>query len=445
MPFHEWQRMTLGEICDADGAMLQTGPFGSQLHSYDYQPVGIAVVPTEAIGQRRLKTDGLPRVSPETAQRLDRHKLQAGDILFARRGVQATGLSAMVRPDQEGWLCGTGAILLRFRSKAIDPAFISFALSTPTTIQWLKSHAVGAVMPNLNEGVLRNLPLLVPPLNEQRAIAQILGTLDDKIELNQRMNETLEATARTLFRSWFVDFDPVRSRVDGTKPQGTEAETVKLFPDNFEDSPLGKIPKGWKVAPLGEHVEAVKGLSYKGDGLADAGMPLHNLNSVYEGGGYKYEGIKFYTGEYKERHILRPGDVIVANTEQGHDLLLIGYPAIVPRVFGETGLFSHHLYRVRPHPSSPLTNHFIFFQLMDQRLRDEVTGHTNGTTVNMLAVDGLQRPLFVLPPAELIRAFDRVVSPIFDKAEQVHSESLELSRVRDGLLPKLLSGEVTPQ
>src|SRR4051794_33230991 len=98
MPFHEWQRITLGEICDSGGAMLQTGPFGSQLHSYDYQSVGIAVVPTEAIGLRRLKTDGLPRVSLETAQRLERHKLRSGDILFARRGVQATGLSAIVGP-----------------------------------------------------------------------------------------------------------------------------------------------------------------------------------------------------------------------------------------------------------------------------------------------------------------------------------------------------------
>jgi type I restriction enzyme S subunit len=136
------------------------------------------------------------------------------------------------------------------------------------------------------------------------------------------------------------------------------------------------------------------------------------------------------------------GDVIVTNTEQGHDLLLIGYPAIVPKRFGARGLFSHHIYRVRPKPGSPLTNHFIYLQLMDQRFRDEVTGHTNGTTVNMLAIDGLQRPTFVLPPKPILEALERLVGPLFEKQEQLRAETPELEKVREGLLPKLLSGEV---
>lgn len=284
--------------------------------------------------------------------------------------------------------------------------------------------------------------LRLPPLPLQKRIADILGSLDDKIELNQRTNETLKAMSRTLFQSWFVDFDPVRAKADGQKPQGMDAATAKLFPDSFVTSRIGRVPSGWRMVPIGDHIEAVKGLSYKGDGLAESGKPLHNLNSVYEGGGYKYEGIKFYTGEYKDRHLVRPGDVIVANTEQGHDLLLIGYPAIVPKFYGDSGLFSHHLYRVRPRESSSLTNHFIYFQLMERRFRDEVTGHTNGTTVNMLAADGLQRPQFAVPPRELVLAFDRVVAPLFEKSEQLHRESLELGRLRDVLLPKLLSGEV---
>ncbi len=300
----------------------------------------------------------------------------------------------------------------------------------------------GSTFPSVSRLDIENVSIQVPPLNDQHRIADILGSLDDKIELNRRTNETLEAMSRTLFRSWFVDFDPVRSKADGQKPHGLDGATTKMFPDSYELSRIGRVPVGWQVVPIGDHIDAVKGLSYKGDGLAESGRPLHNLNSVYEGGGYKYEGIKFYTGEYKDRHLVRPGDVIVANTEQGHDLLLIGYPAIVPKFYGESGLFSHHLYRVRPRESSPLTNHFIYFQLMEQRFRDEVTGHTNGTTVNMLAADGLQRPLFALPPPELIRAFDRLAAPLFQKAEQLHGESLDLKRVRDALLPKLLSGEV---
>jgi type I restriction enzyme S subunit len=402
---------------------------------------GYPYIAIPQIKNGRLDLAEVRRITPEHfAEWTRKARPQANDVILSRRC--NPGETAVVPAGLECAL-GQNLVLLRADDRKMYPPFLRWLVRGP---QWWEQIGkflnVGAVFDSLKCADIPKFELSIPPLAVQRRVADVLGSLDDKIELNKRMNETLEAMALTLFHSWFVAYDPVQARAEGRKPQGVDKESAKLFPDCFGASPLGKIPKGWTVAPLGEHVEAVKGLSYKGDGLADAGMPLHNLNSVYEGGWYKYEGIKFYTGEYKERHIIRPGDVIVANTEQGHDLLLIGYPAIVPRYFGETGLFSHHLYRVRPRPSSPLTNHFIFFQLMDQRLRDEVTGHTNGTTVNMLAVDGLQRPLFVLPPADLIRAFDRVVSPIFDKAEQIHTESLELGRVRNGLLPKLLSGEV---
>ena len=111
-----WLKTTLGELCDRGQAMIQTGPFGSQLHSHDYQPQGVPVVPTEAIGRRRIRDDAIPRVSEAVVNRLARHKLRAGDIVFARRGAQATGLSALVESKHEGWLCGTGAILMRIET-----------------------------------------------------------------------------------------------------------------------------------------------------------------------------------------------------------------------------------------------------------------------------------------------------------------------------------------
>src|SRR5437667_134433 len=132
-----WSETTLGELCDRGEARIQTGPFGSQLHSYDYQPSGVPVVPTEGIGRRRLREDEIPRVSEAVVERLPRHKLKTGDILFARRGVQATGLSALVEPKHEGWLCGTGAILLRLETPTIDSQFLSFALSSDVAVSWL--------------------------------------------------------------------------------------------------------------------------------------------------------------------------------------------------------------------------------------------------------------------------------------------------------------------
>ncbi len=270
----------------------------------------------------------------------------------------------------------------------------------------------------------------------------MLGALDDKIELNRRMNETLEAMARAIFKSWFVDFDPVRARAEGRRPYGMSAAIAALFPNSFEDSALGPIPRGWTITTLREHVEAIRGLSYNGEGLSDSGLPLHNLNSVYEGGGYKNEGLKRYTGDYKKRHVIEAGDLIVTNTEQGFDFLLIGYPAIVPKRFGSTGLFSHHLYRVRPRPESPVTTQFLYQLLLTPLVREQVIGCTNGTTVNMLALDGLEMPRFVLPPPALIKEFDRIAIPLYERSETNFDESETLVSLRDTLLPKLLSGEI---
>jgi type I restriction enzyme S subunit len=247
--------------------------------------------------------------------------------------------------------------------------------------------------------------------------------------------------ARALFKSWFVDFDPVRAKAEGRDP-GLPQPLADLFPDSFEDSELGEIPKGWEVETLGDHFDAVKGVSYKGSGLGDSGMPLHNLNSVYEGGGYKYEGIKYYAGEYAERHVVRPGDVIVANTEQGHDRLLIGYAAVVPRLFGDHGIASHHIYRLRPKPGGPLTSTFLCHLLNSPQMHDIVSGYANGTTVNMLPVDGVQKPQIVCPPGPLVAAFDSLASNADNRREEMVSESRTLAALRDALLPKLISGEL---
>jgi type I restriction enzyme S subunit len=257
------------------------------------------------------------------------------------------------------------------------------------------------------------------------------------------MNETLAATARALFQSWFVDFDPVHHKSRGEQPPGMDADTAALFPDSFEESALGLIPSGWEVEPLSNHIHARKGLSYKGDGLVDidTGMPMHNLNSVYEGGGYKYEGIKYYSGEYQERHIAKAGDVIVTNTEQGHDLLLIGYPALIPHRY-EVGLFSHHIYRVVPLQDSHITPRFIYFLFRTDFFHEVIGGYTNGTTVNMLPSDALERPLFVVPPPELMGRFDEIIVPMLDLIEQNYEQTQQLTETRDALLPKLVSGEI---
>jgi len=172
------------------------------------------------------------------------------------------------------------------------------------------------------------------------------------------------------------------------------------------------------------------------------GKPLHNLNTVLEGGGYKYNGIKWYKGEYKDRHIVVPGDLVITNVEQGFEYLLIGYGAFIPHRFGQEGLFSQDLFRMRPLPDTHLSNVYLYFLLRTQDFHDLVCGYSNGTTVNHLSIDGVKKPEFQVPSKEKHDNFHAQVTPMLEKMESNEDENLTLATLRDTLLPKLMSGEV---
>ncbi len=367
----------------------------------------------------------------------------AGDTLMARITpcLENGKIARYCGPEDQPAHGSTEFIVIRGREGVSDTAFAYYLTKWDGVSGYAISQMTGTSgRQRVPTTALDHLTVALPPLEQQRAIAHILGTLDDKIELNRRMSETLEAMARALFKSWFVDFDPVRAKAEGRDP-GLPQPLADLFPARLVDSELGEIPEGWRIETLADHYEAVKGVSYKGSGLGE-GLPLHNLNSVYEGGGYKYEGIKYYSGEYAERHIALPGDVIVANTEQGHDRLLIGYAAIVPSLFGNRGIVSHHIYRLRPRSESPLTSTYLCWLLNSPEMHDVVSGYANGTTVNMLPIDGVQKPLILVPPTDLIATFDSFAVNIDRRREEMAFESRTLAALRDALLPKLISGEL---
>ena len=432
----EWRPVTLADVC-------REVRYGYTASATD-RPTGIRFLRVTDIASGMLDWKNVP-FCEISDQDFERYRLEPGDIVIARMGT--IGVSALIRERSKA-VAASYLIRHRLHESIALPQFIAYVFRSPAYWDFIWSHGgCGAVQPNINAKVLGQFCFQLPPLPEQRAIAHILGTLDDKIELNRRMSETLEAMARALFKAWFVDFEPVRAKMEGRWRRGQSlpglpADLYDLFPDRLVDSELGEIPEGWAVTTLADHFDAVKGVSYKGSGLCDDGVALHNLNSIYEGGGYKYEGIKYYYGEYAERHVVRPGDVIVANTEQGHDRLLIGYAAIVPRVFGDHGIASHHIYRLRPKPESPLTGTFLCWLLNSPQMHDVVSGYANGTTVNMLPIDGVQKPPVVCPPARLVAAFDSLVLNAEGRREEMISESRTLAALRDALLPKLISGEL---
>ena len=396
----------------------------------------------DVYSRRFIRSDIPFMTATATEREIERCTLQVDDVVITKDSEKHDdiGVPALIRENVENLVCGYHLAILRPSIGKLHGPYLYYALQTEDVRHQFHSYANGVTRFGLRKDDMYRVEISLPPLPKQRAIARILGTLDDKIEINRRMNDTLEAMARALLKSWFVDFDPVRAKMEGRDTR-LPKHLADLFPDALDDEDK---PVGWRRERIGKHIIATKGISYKGAGLTDKprGMPLHNLNSILEGGGYKSEGLKFYSGDFKPRHIVRPGDLIVANTEQGFDHLLVGYSALVPAWAGMEGLYSHHIFKVEPRPASPLSPVWLHFALCAARFGEAIRRFSNGTTVNMLPRDAFEIPEIIVPPSALVRAFEKFVEPTLRKQEDSVVESEILIRTRDLLLQKLMSGEI---
>ncbi|MBX3316420.1 MAG: restriction endonuclease subunit S [Phycisphaeraceae bacterium] len=408
----------------------------------------------------------MPRITCATADRLTRHRLEAGDIVFARRGAQATGLSALVEQEHEGAICGTGALRLRIHDKVnVLPEYLSFALIADVSRSWLRTHAVGAVMPNLNEDVVRRLPIRLPPLPEQRAIAGVLGALDDKIEVNRKTARVLEGIARAVFTSWFVDFDPVRYNIRQREhaalgragrfvstgdditihdaagnlvaPAGDAVygPIAHLFPDRLVDSPLGEVPEGWRVVAMPEvfEVNPTRSLS---KGVDAAYLDMSNMPTQ---GHAPAEWVRRAVGSGMR---FKNGDTLVARITP---CLENGKTAFVDFLAdGEVAWGSTEYIVLRP--KSPLPPVFAYLLARSERFRTHaIQAMTGSSGRQRVPAESLDHFLIAVPTVKgdtIASKFATIVEPMFARMSLATQQNRTLAALRDTLLPKLISGEL---
>ena len=302
-----------------------------------------------------------------------------------------------------------------------DPAYLYYALKA--SLSDIATISYGTVFNTITMSSFDTLKIPQPPLPEQRPIAHILGTLDDKIELNRRMNQTLEEMAQALFKSWFVDFEPFREQ-------------------GMQDSPLGEIPVGWRVGKLSEIADFIKGVSYRSSDLQESDTALVTLKSIARGGGYQPEGLKPYIGEYDSQQELHPGDVVVAHTDLTQKAEVLGRAARVqahPKV--RTMVASLDLVIVRP-IGEKASNEFLYGLLSREEFREYAYSYANGTTVLHLSTKALPEYRCVLPTPDVIDSFTKLVRPLYAVFDNNEIQNRTLASIRDTLLPKLLSGEI---
>src|SRR3989454_11871485 len=303
-----WPTMTVEQLQQRRILLVEDGNHGEYRPRPDeFVSAGVAFIRAADMDSGRVLFESASKINAHARQRITKGIGAPGDVLLSHKGT--VGKLALVPDDAPAFVCSPQTTFWRtLDQERLDRTFLYAFLRSPGFHAQLATRAGETDMaPYVSLTSQRGLHVTLPPITTQRTIGHILGKLDDKIELNRRMNETLESIARALFTSWFVDFDPVRAKAE-RRETGLPKPVADLFPDSFQDSELGEIPKGWGTHRLGELLSLEKGLSYKGQFLTDAGMPMVNLGCFLGRGRFAEEAIKNYSGEFQARHVIRPGD-----------------------------------------------------------------------------------------------------------------------------------------
>jgi type I restriction enzyme S subunit len=439
----EWRSTRFGDICEHSA-------FGPRFSGKSYDEDGsVATLRTTDIAEDgRIDYSTMPRADLEHA-RFGHHFLRAGDLVISRSGRIGTtavfeGYDSPVLP---------GAFLLRFRLKrdVAEPSFYRYYFNSLLGQTSIRSIATGSVQQNIKISSMHELLVPVPSLQTQRHIAHILGTLDDKIELNRRMNQTLEAIAQAIFKSWFIDFDPVHAKVEGREPVGMDPETAALFPDSFEDSSLGKIPKGWEVGCLGENIEFALGGDWGKEAPDDVCTePAYCIRGTdlpaLQAGQLPEVRLRYLKPSSLKKRSLRPFD-LVFEVSGGSPTQSTGRSLLLPeQLLGayDLPMVCTNFCRLVRFSSEELAL-FAGFLLSHLYSIGEFFAHETGTTtIKNFAfkrfVEGFD---IAIPDRRILSAFFRLLAPLLAGRAQNGAESDVLSTQRDALLPQLLSGRLT--
>ena len=432
----EWRAVTLGDVCTKIGSGA-TPRGGKEVYLEDGP---YALIRSQNVYNTGFAHDGLAFISDEHAESLSNVEVMQDDVLLnitgdsVARVCQVDPLVIPARVNQH-------VAIIRPDSDKLDPTYLRYYLASPEIQAMFLSWAgSGGTRNALTKQMIESFEVRAPiDISEQRAIAHVLGTLDDKIELNRRMNETLEEMARALFKSWFVDFDPVRAKMEGhwrlgESLPGLPADLYDLFPDRLVPSELGEIPEGWKVGVLDDVIEILSGGTPKtsmpeywgGDIPWYTAKDAPNLSDVFV---LETERTITQAGiDNSAAKVLPKGTTIVTARGTVGRLACLG----IPMAMNQT------CYGIRGAHGYP----DIFNYWNIRTAIDELQQRTHGTIFDTITRQTFKLVETVLPPVEYANMFESAVKPVTDRILGNLQESRTLTTQRDALLPKLVSGEL---
>lgn len=414
----EWRKVKLGEVVD-----INPDTIGSDW-SYPY----IKYIDISSVGEGTIIEP--PRIlrldeAPSRAKRIVRQ----GDTVLSTVRPGRRSMFFVKHPEPE-WVVSTGFAVLRPRTEYIEPRYLYASVFDKEFTDFLVQREKGAAYPAVLPEDIADAVINLPPLPEQRAIAHILGTLDNKIELNRRMSQTLEAIAHALFKAWFVDFEPVRAKLEGRWRRGRSlpglpAHLYDHFPDRLVESELGAIPEGWEVVALGELISFEKGKK-----------PTTIFPTPCEG---CLPVILMETFEGRTAYYAMSEKMVIA---QAHDVLMVMDGASSGRVeTGYHGVVGSTIAKIVPQEASRVGHRFVYYAL--KTLEPEIGEHLTGTSIPHADKNWIARQRVCLPKDDrLLTIFEEIAGHKRKRIETLRAESRTLADLRDTLLPKLIRGEI---
>lgn len=427
----EWAVRRLKDVCLKIGSGAT--PPGGQL-AYLSQRERFALIRSQNVFDRTFDDSGLAFISDAQAAQLKGATVRPGDLLLNITGDGVTFSRCCAAPKEVLPACVNQHVpIVRVDPETADPGYVLSFLTHPAVKVYVESFNAGGSRRAITKGHIESFQIPLPPLPEQRAIAGVLGALDDKIELNRRMNETLEEIARALFKSWFVEFDPVRAKSEGRQPWGMDAQTAALFPSEFEDSELGEIPKGWRVSTVGD----VATLERAGVNPASAPDEVfeHFSLPAFDAG---RRPARELGAAIKSNKLRVPKEAVLVSKLNPH-IPRVWYPAPTE----DTRAVASTEFLVTLPRRAGWRNWLYLWATSDtfkQRFGSLVTGTTGSH--QRVTPDAFVDMKLVEPHEPLVAAIDAIVNPMLQRVLANLHESDTLAELRDTLLPKLMSGEV---
>ena len=405
-----WENKVLSDI----SISIQTGPFGSQLHQSDYSETGTPVVMPKDLINGKISEESIARVSQDHVDRLSKHKICAGDILYSRRG--DVGRCAYATEKEADWLCGTGCLKVTIDTNKAIPSFVFYQLQKAEIVGWVVNHAVGSTMLNLNTSILSSVPIELPEMEIQRKIVDYISAYDALIENNQKQIKLLEEAAQRLYKEWFIDL---------------------RFPGYEDVEIVDGVPERWLIKPFSDVFEFVRGKSYSTKELSEKdGTLMVNLKNIRAFGGYNRGAEKRFIGKFKETQKLFSGDIVMGVTDMTQERRLVGHVAMIPEC-NEDLTFSMDLIKLLP---ISVTRNYLYCAMQYGGYSDKISPLANGVNVLHLKPDSIMNMEMLVPDFGMLSIFDSAFEPIRMKIDTLQKQCIFAMEARDRLLPKLMNG-----